>query len=128
MITLADYYMGRDSGYSLELTDQLRANAQVTVDRANQLLLLFGENRKVTSGWRPPEVNARTVGAAPFSRHMTCQAIDLADPEGDLDDFLFSCTQRLLDLSLWMEHPAATKGWTHVQTVPPKSGRLVFFP
>ena len=128
MITLDDFYMGRDVTYASELTDELRANAVVTVARANALLAAFGQDRKVNSGWRPAAVNAATPGAAPFSQHMLCRAVDLSDPEGDLDNFLFSCTQNLLDLVLWMEHPASTKGWCHVQTVPPKSGNLVFYP
>lgn len=128
MITLSEYFMGRDLQYPSLLTTELRANAIITVERANALLDLFGEWRKVNSGWRPPAINAGTPGAAPFSKHMTCQAIDLSDPEGDLDEWLLGCTQHLLDLQLWMEHPAATKGWSHVQIVPPKSGRLVFYP
>lgn len=127
-ITLEAYYKGRDVTHFQELTDELRTNAQVTVDKTNELLRRFGQQRAVNSGWRPAAVNAATPGAAPLSQHMWCRAIDLSDPEGDLDEFLFGCTQHLIELGLWMEHPASTKGWTHVQTVPPKSGKLVFYP
>lgn len=128
MITLNDYYMGRDAQYPALLTDELRANAEETVRRANALLQVFGADRSVTSGWRPPAINASIPNAAAHSKHMTCQAIDLADPDGDLDEWLYGTQQRLIDLQLWMEHPASTKGWCHVQIVPPMSGRLVFYP
>lgn len=128
MITLNDYYMGRDAQYPQLLTDDLRTNAEETIRRANNLLTMFGGDRSVNSGWRPPAVNASTPGAAPNSKHMTCQAIDLSDPDGDLDEWLYDTQARLIDLQLWMEHPATTKGWCHVQIVPPKSGKLVFYP
>jgi hypothetical protein len=73
MITLADYYMGRDRAHGHLLGSDLRANAARTVETAN----------------------ADTV---------------------------------LRDLALWLEHPASTKGWAHVQLRPPRSGRRVFYP
>jgi len=128
MITLADYWMGRDVWFSRALTPAIRTSAEVTVQRANALLQLFGEARAVNSGWRPPEINASTPGAALKSKHMTGEAIDLADPEGDLDEWCFNNQQDLVSLDLWQEHPASTKGWCHVQTIPPKSGNRVFYP
>lgn len=130
MITLTDYWMGRDREFPLALTPQIEKNAALTVQLVNALLVRFGEGRKVTSGWRPPEVNAKTAGAAPKSKHMTGQAIDLADQEGDLDDWLMSAEGQaaMAELGLWHEHPAATKGWAHLQTVPPRSGRRTFYP
>lgn len=130
MITLTDYWMGRDREFPLALTPQIEKNAALTVQLANALLARFGQGRKVNSGWRPPEVNEKTSGAAVMSKHMTGQAIDLADPEGDLDEWLMTAEGQaaLVEIGLWMEHPAATKGWSHVQTVPPKSGRRTFYP
>ena len=140
MIELADYYLGRDLTHGHLLGSDLRHNAGITVEVANKLLVLAktGGVRLeasprtggiVTSGWRPPDVNASTPGAALRSLHMQCRAIDLFDPAGDLDDWcLDNATTVLRDLGLWLEHPAATKGWCHVQTVPPRSGRRVFYP
>ncbi len=130
MITLADYWMGRDKEYPLAMTPEIERNAERTVQLANALLARFGEGRKVNSGWRPPAVNASIPNAAPRSKHMMGQAIDLSDPEGDLDDWLMSADghKALEELGLWMEHPAATKGWAHLQPVPARSGRRVFYP
>lgn len=128
MISLDDYWMGRDKEYADELTPSIELQAKITISRANVLLATFGEQRTVNSGWRPPEVNTATPGAAMFSRHMTGQAIDISDPEGDLDEWCLSHQDTLAGIGLWLEHPASTKGWCHVQTVPPKSGNRVFYP
>lgn len=130
MITLTDYWMGRDREFPLALTPQIEKNAALTVQLANALLARFGQGRNVTSGWRPPQVNAGIPTAAPNSKHLTGQAIDLADPDGDLDEWLLTQEGQtaLAEIGLWQEHPAATKSWCHVQTVPPKSGRRTFYP
>jgi hypothetical protein len=139
MISRADYWMGRDDTHPLDMTPQIERNAFLTVELVNKVLVLAhvhgidtpqsprtGSN--LTSGWRPPSVNASIPGAAVRSKHMTGQAADIYDPEGELDEWLLAHEQILKDLGLWMEHPAATKGWAHVQTVPPGSGRRVFYP
>jgi hypothetical protein len=130
MILLSDYWMGRDAQYPLALTTDIRRNAITTVALTNSLLASFGQGRKVNSGWRPPAVNAATPNAAAMSKHMLGQAIDLADPEGDLDDWLMGEVGQaaMTRLGLWHEHPAATKGWAHLQTVPPRSGKRTFYP
>jgi hypothetical protein len=128
MIQREDYFKHRDVEYAADFTSSVSTNADLTIALANQLLYHFGEDRKVNSGWRPPAVNAGTPGAAPFSRHMTGEAIDLWDPEGDLDEWCLANLNILTTLGLWMEHPASTKGWCHVQTVPPKSRNRVFYP
>jgi D-alanyl-D-alanine dipeptidase len=135
MITLDEFYMGRDKTYASQLTDTIKANAAETVKRVNELLEAFGECRKVNSGWRPPEVNAGTAGAAKRSKHMRGLACDIADADGKLDKFCLENQDVLERIGLWLEHPNATKnparfgeGWCHVQTVPPNSRRRVFYP
>jgi len=140
VITLADFWMGRDVTHGLHLGPDMRKNAALTVELANKALVLAKTagvslessprtGNIVSSGWRPPDINAGTPGAAVKSKHLTCQAIDLYDPDGDLDEWLLDVADTVLrDLGLWLEHPAATKGWAHLQTVPPRSGRRVFYP
>ena len=128
MITLPDYLMGREILNPGELTPEIMENAAETVRRANKLLTEFGEERKVSSGWRPAAINAATPGAALKSKHMTGQAIDLADPEGDLDEWCMDHPEVLENIGLFQEHPSATKNWCHVQIVPPKSGKRIFYP
>lgn len=128
MITLDDYYMGRDKQYREELTGELCGNAAVVVDRVNRLLARAGLSRPVSSGWRPRAVNATVPGASPLSKHLTCQAIDIDDEDDALDVWCMANLDVLEELGLWLEHPDATPGWCHLQTVPPRSGNRVFDP
>lgn len=139
MITLEDYYGKWAKERSQELSDAHRQSAAVTVARANAILATFGDEREINSGWRPASYNATVSGAAKNSKHILCQAIDLRDTEGDLDQYLYDDWLKwkeggkedeciLAKNKLWMEHPASTKGWCHLQIVPPKSGNRVFYP
>ncbi len=139
MITLADYYMGRDRIYAHELTDEKRANAAIFVDRINRLIpemqadgVLLQQHpvhkSAFSSGWRPEAINHATAGAAPKSKHMTCQAGDLYDPDGEIDEWALAHPEILERIGLWQEHPSATKNWCHLQSIPPKSGNRVFYP
>jgi len=127
-LKLADYYRGRDRLHRDELTCELRANARETLRRANRLLRRAGLARKVSSGWRPAAVNAAVPGAAKGSKHLSCQAVDLEDRDGRLDAWCMANLAVLEELQLWLEHPDATPGWCHLQTLPPRSGRRVFYP
>jgi uncharacterized protein YcbK (DUF882 family) len=128
VITLIDYWMGRDRTHTLELTPEIEDNALRLLSIINPFLTEFGQTRAVTSGWRPPSYNQTVPGAARFSRHMTGQAIDLEDHDAGLKVWLQDYPQKLDKYGLWMEFGGATKGWVHLQSVPPKSGRRVFYP
>lgn len=136
MISLIDYWMGRDKTYPQDLTDAIRQNAAVTVERVNKLLAAFyaanpgAARRKVNSGWRPPAVNAGVKGAALNSKHMTGHAADLSDDDGRLDAWCLTPAGRsaMTEIGLWLEHPKATPRWCHLQSVPPRSGNRVFMP
>ena len=140
MITLADYFMGRDRAYQEDCTQEIRANAVLTVARVNLLLAAAEEefvypgtdeetHTQVASGWRPRGLNARTSNAATNSKHLTAQACDLQDTEGR--EFARWCLRNLEVLErigLWMEAPRYTPSWVHVQTIPPGSGLRVYRP
>jgi hypothetical protein len=127
-ISLADYFMGRDKAYAAELNAELRANAVLTVERANMLLVRARFSGTVSSGWRPRAVNAAIPNASPRSKHLSCQAIDLNDEGDALDAWCLQNLAALEEIGLWLEHPDATPGWCHLQIVPPRSGRRVFTP
>lgn len=135
MITLEDYF-GRVSHIAAP-DAATTANATELLTRVNALLAVVNESHPgleaamkpaVNSGWRPAAYNATVPNAAVKSKHITGQAIDLADPDGELDDLLENHTNLLEIAGLWMEHPLATKGWCHLQFVPPRSGNRVFYP
>lgn len=133
------YFMGRDKAYPDEVTDEIDANAAIVVDRANQLLALMQadgvdieDNPKtgtpVSSGWRPLAINKSTPNAAPRSKHLSGQAVDIYDPEGEIDQWCIDNLDKLTKVELWLEDPSQTKGWSHWQCVPPKSLKRVFLP
>jgi len=141
VISVQDYWMGRDREFPMAMSPDLEKNAATMVELANKLLVIAHSagitiptnprtGSVVSSGWRPASVNAATPNAAPNSKHMTGQAIDLYDPDGDLDEWLMTPDgqKTMADIGLWHENPAATKGWAHVQSIPPRSGRRTFFP
>lgn len=139
MLTLRDYWMGRDEKYPLAMSTEIDHNASILVSVVNGWILdaksrgavfeIHPETKTiVSSGWRPPAVNSSTPGAAKNSKHMTGQAIDLYGPGNKLATFAFENQDLLKEAGLWMEHPSATPIWLHLQTVPPKSGNRVFYP
>lgn len=126
MVTLEEYLMGRDKLYPL--TDQMKLDADITVERVNHLLERFGSYRKVTSGYRPAAINATIPNAAKHSNHMICRACDLHDPLGDLDKWCNDHLDILGEIGLWLEAEHTTPSWCHVQITPPASGHRVFLP
>lgn len=139
MLTLADYWMNRDSKFRCEWTQQIQANGAETVRRINLLVPLWladGIELEASgngfgawaSGWRPALINAGVPNAAPKSKHMMALAGDVFDPDGVIDEWNMDHLAELETAGLWMEHPSATKSWSHLQSVPPRSGNRVFYP
>lgn len=146
-ITSEDYF-GKMSRLNGEMPSEIvRANADELLRRGNAILAAVADRvdddcvlaPRLNSGWRSASYNQVTQGAAVYSRHITGEAFDVRDPEGIIDSVLFEDWQKckaegreeyclLAKYGLYMEHPLATKGWCHLQTVPPRSGNRVFFP
>ncbi|MBC7729136.1 MAG: hypothetical protein H7242_16305 [Microbacteriaceae bacterium] len=142
-ISVTDYFMGRRETHSLACSPTIERNAARTVGLVNGLLARAlaagvvepltpagaGQGTQLTSGWRPPDINACTSGASATSLHMTGEAADVFDPGDKLDAWLMSGPGQavLIELGLWLEHPRDTPGWAHVQIRPPGSGRRVFY-
>lgn len=130
VITLQAFYKGRDIQNREELTDEIRENAVDVVGRVNDLLQRANLKSisAVSSGWRPKGVNDATANAAKGSKHLTGQAVDIADPDRTLAGWCADNTDVLDDVGLWIESPQYTPTWVHFQSVPPKSGRRIFIP
>jgi hypothetical protein len=141
MITLADYWMGRDVEYAGEVTKEIIDNALVLIERVNRVLERAEEDgvepgidhdtgTAVSSGWRPKAVNSATPNASRTSRHMTGCAVDLCDivPERALARWCLRNPLVLAELGLWMEDPRWTPTWVHLQSIAPRSGDRVFVP
>lgn len=128
MITLEDYFMGRDLDYPDDCTESIKANARQFLAKVNAFLdELQIESVIVNSGWRPPEIN-RSVGGAIKSSHLVGRGIDLADPEQKLSEIIVKNEPLLAKHGLYMESPKAAHKHVHLQDVPTNSGDRIFLP
>ena len=73
-------------------------------------------------GFRLP---GATTGAV-NSKHKMAHAVDVYDPDDLLDTSIGD--DILEEFGLYRESPDFTKGWTHLQDVPPGSGKRTFQP
>jgi hypothetical protein len=73
-------------------------------------------------GFRPQKCQQ----GADHSAHKEGAAVDVFDPSGELDGWLSDDILERFDL--YREHPSVTRGWCHLSTRPPGSGRRTFFP
>lgn len=137
-ITEHDYF-GILAGHR-EITAEIRNNAKGLLWRVNTLLARAeGEgvsldiNPKTRSlisgsslgGWRP----SNSMVGAERSSHKQGRGIDIYDPnDGDLDAWCLANLDALEECGLYMEHPAATKGWCHLTDRAPGSGNRAFYP
>lgn len=137
-VSMADYFAGYPGHPAI--TAEHRANAEILLSRVNALLDRALDSHQVdleinpltgslvagqlNGGWRPPEC---PIGA-PRSAHKLGQAVDIHDPDGDLDNWVNSNHQHLVMLGLYLEHPSATRGWCHLASRAPRSGNRVFYP
>lgn len=111
-------------------------NYLVTAEQAGNLAdLLFkiniirrewGKPMIVTSGLRSKEDQMRINPKAPNSKHLLGAAVDISDPDGSLYHWLTEHTARLKQIGLYCE--LGTKGWCHIQVLPPASGNTWFLP
>jgi uncharacterized protein YcbK (DUF882 family) len=123
MISRSEVLMGRDKDAPLDAEQE--KNLEELLIALNKLRKAYGKPMIVSSGYRPPSVN-KAVGGAKKSSHMSCQACDFKDSDGSLADWCLKNLDVLIDCGLYLESPAHTIGWVHVQTRPTKN--RVFIP
>jgi hypothetical protein len=130
VLSLTDYWQDRQETYADEWTFEVKQNAADLITRVNMLLKeLKVTSTRVASGWRPREINQR-IGGAPRSYHITGQAVDLRDNEGqDFSKIIMSNKHLLHRYQLWLENPSFTRGntnWVHLDigTRPEKDLRM----
>lgn len=140
MITLPDYFGTK--AHHQDATAARFANADILLERVNRLL----EAAKADGAYDDeidPDTGTQISGSRggsgdggfrlqgsttgrTKSRHKEGQAIDIYDPDESLDDWILDATLEQFDLA--REHPGATHGWCHLQSVLPPSGKRTFIP
>lgn len=123
-ISVEEFLMGRAK--LEDLSPELLGNTNTLVPRVNELLSHFGEYRACTSGYRSPKDQARINPKATHSAHLSCEAIDLQDKDGELKKFCVNNIKLLEEIGLWMEIGSSTPNWCHLQIRPTK--RRIFIP
>jgi hypothetical protein len=126
MISRSEILMGRDKQYPLN--GILEVNLEKLLKAVNKFRAVYGKPMRVSSGYRPAAINATVKGAAKKSNHMKCLAVDFVDRSGKLAEYCLNNLKLLEEFGIWLEDPAFTKGWVHMQVVPPRSGNRVFKP
>lgn len=115
-------------------------NLEELCKRINIIRAAWGKPMTVTSGFRSIQHHVdvyRTIALRkrqPFSnlqvpmgsRHLSGEAVDIADPDGKLYEYVSNDIELLEEAGLWCEH--GTKGWVHFQSKPPRSGLRFFKP
>lgn len=121
-------YLTADNKYPerekhVEVTDEVKKNAEDLIKRVNALLVDLSISKVVvSSGFRSSTVNAATPGSAKRSAHMTGRAVDLMDDKSQtICKKILSKPDLLKKHGLWMEDSAHTIGkntnWVHLDTI-----------
>jgi hypothetical protein len=118
MVTRDEVLKGRERDYPL--SPELEENLNKLLDAVNKLRKEYGKPFIITSGYRPGHFNKSARGAKK-SAHMTCEAIDILDKDGEIAKWCLSNLKLLEDAGLFMESPLYTheppgKRWVHLQT------------
>jgi len=122
-ITRDEILMGRDKQYPLD--EEQKKNLEVLHYRLNMFRAIYQRPLIVSSGYRPAAINAK-AGGAKKSAHLSLEACDFKDVDGNIDQFCLDNIPVLEALGLWLENPDKTPGWCHLQTRP--ASRRVFNP
>ena len=114
------------------LSDEVKANLAELARRVSLVREEFAAPMVVTSGFRSEQDQRRIYKNAtrvPLgSMHLVGCAVDIADRDGQLAEFVTSHVALLEKAGLWCEDVTKTRGWVHFQLRPPRSGSRFFLP
>ena len=125
MISRAEILMGRDEKYPL--SPENLENLENLLTALNLFRQEYGKPMFVSSGYRPGPFNV-LAGGASDSPHLSCEACDFHDRDGELKKWVLEHPLVLVECKLYMENPVNTPTWCHLQTRPGPSGRRLFSP
>jgi hypothetical protein len=87
--------------------------------------LLGVEDFELSSGFRPAHFN-KAAGGSARSGHLTCEAIDIKDPNNEIGKKILDRLDLLEKCGLYLEDISYTPQWLHLQIRP--TSRRVFRP
>jgi hypothetical protein len=130
-VTREEILMGRDKANPL--SEEQEANLKDLLARIHIVREAYGKPLVVSSGYRPPSVN-QAAGGATRSSHMSCQAVDFRDPNGEFSRWCLANMDIIRQAGLYLEDPRWTQrpdgkggfsGWTHLQSRPTRANPFV---
>lgn len=119
-----------------KLTEEQAKNIPVLLERINKVRDKWGKPMTVNSGLRSLEDHLAIYARMGItdqkkipmkSRHLIGAAVDIADPDGSLYDWVVANEKLMEEIGLWMEVKDAQKR-VHFQIFPPGSGKRFFNP
>lgn len=125
-IKIEEILMGRAQFH--ELPPELKQNVVELHSVLQAVRKAYGAPMRITSGYRPPELNATIAGAGAKSWHTQCLAADFADVDCKLWAWALSNLKLLKKLGVYLEDKRWTPTWVHMQIRPPRSKKRIFVP
>ena len=113
MVSAKEILMSRDE--SNPLSKEMIYNLFDLLPRLNLVRFHYGKPLYVSSGYRPPSINA-DVGGSKRSAHLLCMAVDFKDENGDFANWCLANMDIIEEAGLYMESPDYTNGWVHLQS------------
>ena len=115
---------------------EVQAALATLLERINLIRAAWNHPMTVTSGLRTREDQIRiyTAKGIPESKipwgsmHLTGGAVDIYDPNKELQAWCKANEDQLVKAQLWMEDFSATPNWCHFQIQSPRSGKRWFMP
>jgi DNA repair ATPase RecN len=116
-------------------------NQEDLLAKVNKIRAKWNKPMTVTSGVRTLKDHLRIYAQKGItdqskipmkSKHLetvtNAAAVDIADPNKELQKWCKENEAFLEEVGLWMEDFSATPNWVHFQNIPPKSGKRWFMP
>lgn len=112
-------------------------NLEELLKRINVIREAYGKPMTVTSGYRSLQDHLRIYSQKGItdrskipmaSQHLSGCAVDISDPNKELQAWVLQNVALLEQVGLWCEAFEATPTWCHFQWKPPKSGNRFFKP
>lgn len=110
MITEKEILMGRVK--KEDLTPELGANLSKLLTAINIVRAAYGKPMSISSGYRDSVYNKK-IGGAPNSWHTKCGAVDISDPNRELQKWVMNNLDVIRQSGLQLEPFSKTPNWIH---------------
>jgi len=120
-----------------DLPEEHAANLAIVLERINKVREKYGKPMTPTSVYRSLAEHLAIYAKKGItdkklipmgSGHLRGECVDIADPKGELRDWVLKNLDFVQELGFWFEDFRYTKGWVHFSIKPPTSNKRIFVP